>query len=84
MPPGSFKIIDPKLASDAAGEFHLQKGSPAIDAAAGNYVAVTTDMDGQPRKMPLDVGADETSGAAITARILSPADVGVSAGLPKK
>ena len=84
MPPGSFKIIDPKLASDAAGEFHLQKGSPAIDAAVGNYVAVTTDMDGQPRKMPLDVGADETSGAAITARILSPADVGVSAGLPKK
>ena len=84
MPPGSFKIIDPKLASDAAGEFHLQKGSPAIDAAAGNYVAVTTDMDGQPRKMPLDVGADETSGAAITARILNPADVGVSAGLNKK
>jgi len=84
MPPGSFKIIDPKLASDAAGEFHLQKGSPAIDAAVGNYVAVTTDMDGQPRKMPLDVGADETSGAAITVRILNPADVGVSAGLPKK
>jgi len=84
MPPGSFKIIDPKLASDAAGEFHLQKGSPAIDAAAGNYAAVTTDMDGQPRKMPLDVGADEISGAAITGRILNPADVGVSAGLNKK
>jgi len=84
MPAGSFKIIDPKLARDAAGEFHLQKGSPAIDAAAGNYAAVTTDMDGQPRKMPLDVGADEISGAAVTGRILNPADVGVSAGLNKK
>jgi len=80
MPAGSFKIIDPKLARDAAGEFHIQKGSPAIDAATGTYPAVTTDMDGQPRKTPLDVGADEVSAAAVNARVLNPADVGVAAG----
>ena len=41
---------------------------------------VTTDMDGQLRKSPLDVGADEFSTTAVTARILNPADVGYKAG----
>jgi poly(beta-D-mannuronate) lyase len=79
MPPGSFKTVDPKLARDAAGEFHLQKLSPAINVAAGNYPAVKTDMDGQMRKSPLDVGADEVSNTIVNARILNPADVGVEA-----
>ena len=33
MPAGSYIMIDPKLIKNAAGEYHLQKGSPAIDAA---------------------------------------------------
>ena len=79
MPEGSFKIIDPKLIKDAAGEYHLQKSSPAVDAAKGNYTAVATDMDGQVRKAPFDVGADEISGDTVKVKILSPADVGVNA-----
>lgn len=59
--------------------YHLQKGSPAIDAASGNYSSITVDMDGQRRISPLDVGADEVSKDKITARILQPADVGHTA-----
>ena len=79
MPAGSFIITDPKIVRDAAGEFHIQKTSPAIDAAKGNYTGVMVDMDGQIRKPPLDTGADEFSSAAINVRILKPADVGHSA-----
>jgi len=78
MPEGSFITADPKLLKDAAGEYHLQKGSPAIDAAKGNYAAVITDMDGQTRKGTFDVGADEISADAIKVRILNPADVGAA------
>jgi poly(beta-D-mannuronate) lyase len=65
----------------------LLKGSPAIDAvpapkgkkAVNPYAAISTDMDGQPRVMPYDAGADEVSTAAATVRLLNPADVGVEA-----
>jgi poly(beta-D-mannuronate) lyase len=83
MPEGSYTITDPKLIKNANGEYHLQKGSPAIDAAKGNYSSVTIDMDGQLRKSPLDAGADEISNTAVTARILNPADVGHMAGKNK-
>lgn len=79
MPATGYIIIDPKIAKDATGSYHLLAGSPAIDAATGSYTAVTTDMDGQPRVAPLDVGADEVSGAPVIARLLNPADVGVGA-----
>ena len=78
MPEGSFTTTDPKLLKDAAGEYHLQKGSPAIDAAKGNYTAVTTDMDGQTRKGTFDAGADEISADTIKVKILNPVDVGVN------
>lgn len=77
---GSFSIIDPKLLRDARGEYHLQNGSPAIDAAKGNYTAVIVDMDAQQRKGKLDVGADELSAAPVKSRILQPADVVFFAG----
>jgi len=84
MPAGSFAITDPKLVRNAEGEFHLEKGSPAIDAAKGNYAGVTVDMDGQLRKSPADTGADEFSSAAIHVRILNPADVGHLADINKR
>lgn len=84
MPPGSFRMADPKLMGKEGAPFHLQNGSPAIDAARGNYSSVTTDMDGQPRKSPPDVGADEISNAAVTVVILNPVNVGYSAGRNKK
>ena len=79
IPAGFYKNIDPKLLKDANGEYHLQKGSPAINASTGNYSAVTVDMDGQQRISPLDVGADELSNAKVVARILIPSDVGFGA-----
>jgi poly(beta-D-mannuronate) lyase len=79
MPSGSYTTIDPKLAKDTNGEFHLQKDSPAINASKGNYASVTADMDGQLRRSPLDIGADEFSADVIKARILKPTDVGYMA-----
>jgi poly(beta-D-mannuronate) lyase len=59
MPAGTYDEIDPLLAPDALGVFRPQAGSPAIDSATGDYPAVTLDMDGQPRSIPKDRGADE-------------------------
>ena len=84
MSVGSFIILDPKFVKDTSGEYHLQKNSPAIDAGKGNYSTVMVDMDGQFRKSPLDVGADEFSTTAVIARILSPVDVGYTAGRFKR
>ncbi len=71
--------MDPKLAADANGEFHLLAGSPAINAGQGSFPYVMIDMDGQPRDSAPDVGADEFSSAPIIARILTAADVGPNA-----
>lgn len=80
LPAGSFSMVDPKLLRDASGKYHLQKGSPAINAAKGKYNTVGVDMDGQPRTAPFDLGADEMSSSTVTARILNPGDVGFMAG----
>lgn len=79
MPKEGLKMVDPKLLKDASGAFHLQKNSPAINAAKGGYPLITVDMDGQKRIVPFDIGADELSNEKVVARILNPADVGVNA-----
>ena len=81
IPAGNYKNVDPQLEKDTGGVYHLQKGSPAIDAATGNYFSITVDMDGQQRTSPLDVGADEVSKNKIRARILKPVDVGHTAAI---
>jgi poly(beta-D-mannuronate) lyase len=81
MPAGSYQVIDPKLSRGASGEYHLQRGSPAINAGRKTYSFVTTDMDAQPRIAPLDTGADELSTASVKARILNPNDVGHAAAV---
>ncbi|NCU04259.1 MAG: hypothetical protein GXC73_09760, partial [Chitinophagaceae bacterium] len=78
IPSTGFVVKDPMLLKDKSGVYHLQKGSPAIDAAKGNYTAVLVDMDGQKRSGVKDIGADEVSGSAVTVRILHPADVGAA------
>lgn len=81
MPAGTYITVDPQLVLDANSVFHLSSGSPAIGAAVGSFSAVTVDQDGQPRPASgLDVGADEYSGAVITARPLTTADVGPNSG----
>ncbi|SDH17116.1 chondroitinase-B domain-containing protein [Chitinophaga filiformis] len=79
MPSSGYTTANPLLARNATGTFHLQSGSPAIGAATGSYPSVTTDMDGQARTAPLEIGADEVSGAAVTARILTSDLVGPNA-----
>jgi poly(beta-D-mannuronate) lyase len=76
IPANGYRNLDPRLAMDALGEYHLSAGSPAIDAASGNYAGVATDMDDQPRTGKIDVGADEFSKARVKAKILYPGDVG--------
>jgi poly(beta-D-mannuronate) lyase len=76
FPAGSFSIVDPKLMRNSAGENHLQKNSPAVNAAKGNYAAVLVDMDGQLRTAPFDVGADEFVSLEKKAGILGVGDVG--------
>jgi poly(beta-D-mannuronate) lyase len=76
MPANGFREVDPLLARNAKGTFHLLPGSPAIDRVWDNYPSVATDMDGQEREAPLDAGADEVSIDKVKAYILSPNNVG--------
>ena len=80
IPAGGYTVVDPLLATDASGVFHLQPGSPAIDAGQGDYAFVSVDQDGQVRDAAKDKGADEVSTGTITAKLLTPADVGTGAG----
>src|SRR5687768_8926001 len=80
IPAAGYVMVDPKIIKDATGAFHLSKGSPAINAAKGDYSKITVDMDGQGRTPPLDIGADEILEAVVKAKILHPVDVGSSAG----
>lgn len=80
LPEGSFKMLNPGLKKDATGVYHLTLRSPAINAATGKVISVVTDMDGQKRTTPFDVGADEFSKEPVKARVLNPADVGAQNG----
>ncbi|ETX07012.1 MAG: hypothetical protein ETSY2_13715, partial [Candidatus Entotheonella gemina] len=76
--------IDPKLVpSQHRGVFRLSKASPAIDHAAGHFYDAGRDIEGQVRRGPKDVGADEYHpGSAGPLRPLTPQDVGPLSGAP--
>lgn len=78
IPEGAYKVLDPKLLRNATGTFHLQGANPALNAS-GDFPLITVDMDGQVRKQPLQVGADQISTAPVVARILTPELVGYKA-----
>jgi len=68
---------DPVLALSADGFWRPTAASPAMNAAAGQYPQVTTDMDGQPRGVSgREIGADEVSDAPKLRRPLQPEEVG--------
>jgi poly(beta-D-mannuronate) lyase len=50
--------------------------SPVRAAAEGEFPAVKSDIDGQPRKGPVDAGCDQVVDGEIKDRPLAPADVG--------
>ncbi|NII27637.1 hypothetical protein HB364_21320 [Pseudoflavitalea sp. X16] len=79
LPDSAYIQADPLLVKDAAGVYHLQKGSPAIGIAKDNYRGITRDRDGQLRKAPLDAGADQFSEQPVKVRMLYPKDVGCDA-----
>jgi hypothetical protein len=81
--PAGIKIIDPTMIFPTDSVWKLTASSPAIDSAVGTYSFVTTDMDGQPRVAPFDIGADEFSNAASTQRPIKKTEVGVSAVVTK-
>jgi hypothetical protein len=55
---GTLNVFDdPVFVNPAAGDYHLGIGSMAIDA--GLDAGITTDIDGEPRIPPHDIGADE-------------------------
>ena len=59
--------VDPKLASSAYGNVHIQPDSPCVDAGDDTVVGSGwTDIDGQPRTTGahVDIGADESDGTA--------------------
>lgn len=76
MPSSGYRTINPMLAADAAGVYHIQAGSPAIGAGEGSYPAVTVDMDGQARDAAPDKGADEFKTTSVLAGLLTVNDVG--------
>ncbi|MCC2686785.1 MAG: lyase, partial [Paenibacillaceae bacterium] len=71
------KNVDPLL-SVTDGLMKLSDGSPAIDAAVGDYPFVKEDLDGQARSQN-DVGADEFATGAVVHKPLTPSDVGPDA-----
>jgi poly(beta-D-mannuronate) lyase len=74
-----FIVENPLLTGSSPSR--LSSSSPAIRAANTNYYSyVTEDMDGQPRAVPRDVGADEYDTTDFTARApLNVGDVGTGA-----
>jgi poly(beta-D-mannuronate) lyase len=68
-----------------AGLLRFPASGPRI-LAEGSFPTVTTDIDGQPRATPLDIGCDQLSSAPVLSHPLSAAEVGPAwrnpAGVP--
>ncbi|MCZ2263619.1 polysaccharide lyase 6 family protein [Isoptericola sp. QY 916] len=75
--PREVRVADPLLVR-SGGLWRLRPG-PAMNTAVGTYPFLVDDVDGQPRDVRPDVGADEVSSAPVTRRPLERDDVGPAA-----
>lgn len=72
------KRCNPRLYQSVDGIWRPAEDSPLINMAVGNYNIVNTDIDGQIRNDPKDIGCDEVLSTEIIKRPLNAADVGPS------
>jgi poly(beta-D-mannuronate) lyase len=77
--PAGITIVNPSLVWGTDSLWHIGPVGPALDAAVGSYPFVTTDMEGQPRTVPFDIGADEYSMQPATERPIRRDEVGPQA-----
>ena len=75
--PGGIIWQNPELETSSDGLYRPSTLSPLIDAAVGDYIQFTADMDGQMRSNPFDVGCDEKSDGPIINVPLSKDEVGI-------
>ncbi len=73
---GSIRVVDLGSNRDARGIWRPAPDGPARGSALGTFSVVKNDIDGQPRKRPLDVGCDQISNAPIINQPLTASDVG--------
>lgn len=72
-----FTNADPALVEASDGLFRPSTGSPAIASADASH-AVATDLDGETRPNPADIGADQSNSNSTPLAPLSASDVGPS------
>lgn len=63
---------DPLFVNPAGGDYHLQPGSPAVDAGIDAGLAVDFDGDPRPLLQGYDIGFDEAVDAVALHRLLMP------------
>ena len=70
------ETVDFELVRNADGVRRPEAESAPRGAAKGAFERVVTDMDGQKRTAPLDVGSDQLSEETVSSRPMRPGDVG--------
>jgi len=75
--PGGILWQSPNLQISFDRLYRPSANSPLIGAAVGDYAQIITDVDGQSRSVPFDVGCDEESSELVTITPLFKDDVGV-------
>ena len=74
----SIRPVELAMRRDTNGVWRPPADGPTRGAALGTFSVVKNDIDGQPRRRPLDVGCDQFSDAPVHNRPLNIPDVGPS------
>ncbi|MCF7973195.1 MAG: polysaccharide lyase 6 family protein [Phycisphaerae bacterium] len=80
-PETAFRLCDPALSRDATGVLRPGPDSSVVGRAVSLTIDIKTDLDGQVRANPMDVGADQVNGTGDTInRPLAVTDIGIRVG----